>query len=152
MARPIKRRNVSFDPKVTHFVPSGVPRCRLETVIFGTDEIEALRLTDLEGLYQDQAAEVMGISRQTLGRILASARRKASEALTGGKEIRIRTGEIDVPTPGCAGDSSGCSRGSLQNCGREQDSGCGHSRHGESGEDSGKTEGCGSGKGCGHSC
>lgn len=143
---------MSFDPEVTHFVPAGVPRCRIETVVFETDEIEALRLADLEGLYQDQAAEAMGVSRQTLGRILAAARRKASEALTGGKAIRIRAGDTDVVTPACAGDSSGCSRGSLQKCGRAQDSECGHSHHGDSGESFEKTEGCGSGKGCGHSC
>lgn len=150
MSRPPKKRIVSFDPEVTLFIPSGVPRCRMETVIFGTDEIEALRLTDLEGMYQGQAADAMGISRQTLGNILCSARRKASEALTQGKAIRIAAGSnhegscfhLDSPGvctrkpgDGCLQNSgSGCNQPegsggnsqSANDCGRRPGAGCGH--------------------------
>lgn len=58
------------------------------------DEYEALRLADLEGLYQEQAAERMGVSRPTFGRILSSAHRKVAEALVGGKTLRIDGGQV----------------------------------------------------------
>lgn len=53
------------------------------------DELEALRLCDRDGMYQDDAARLIGVSRPTLGRMLEEARRKVAEALTLGKAIRI---------------------------------------------------------------
>lgn len=61
----------------------------LEAVELAADELEAIRLTDLEGLYQEQAAEQMGVSRQTLGNILKRAHKKVAEALVQGKAIGI---------------------------------------------------------------
>ena len=58
------------------------------------DEIEAIRLADYEGLYQEEAAARMKISRQTLGRILNEAHRKVAEALIQGKALKIETKEI----------------------------------------------------------
>jgi predicted DNA-binding protein (UPF0251 family) len=55
------------------------------------DEIEAIRLADYEGLYQEEAAARMKISRQTLGRILNLAHRKVAEALIQGKALKIET-------------------------------------------------------------
>ena len=89
MARPIKPRKVVFDPNVTYFKPRAVPLSMLEEVDLGVDELEALRLCDLKGLSQDKAAKKMGISQSTLGRILASARKKITEALIKGKAIKI---------------------------------------------------------------
>ena len=54
---------------------------RLEEIVLTPDELEALRLADLEGMYQEKAAENMGISRQTFGRIIESAHKKVAEAL-----------------------------------------------------------------------
>jgi hypothetical protein len=65
--------------------------------MLGEDELEAIRLADFEGLYQEEAAERMHVSRQTFGRIIASARRKVAQALTEGKALRIEGGEIDMP-------------------------------------------------------
>lgn len=62
---------------------------QLKEVCLGVDELEALRLCDLEGLYHDKAAEMIGVSRQTLGRILEQARKKVIEALVYGKALRI---------------------------------------------------------------
>ena len=61
----------------------------LESVELAADELEAIRLTDLEGMYQEQAAEQMGVSRQTLGNILKRAHQKVAEALVLGKAIGI---------------------------------------------------------------
>jgi len=62
------------------------------------DELEAMRLVHIDGLYQEQAARIMAISRQTLGRILAEAHRKITEALLMGRAIRIEdAGFVEYP-------------------------------------------------------
>ena len=61
----------------------------LEEVELSMDEIEALRLADYEGLYHEDAAARMKISRQTFGRILNEARRKVAECLLKGKALKI---------------------------------------------------------------
>jgi len=76
------------------FKPAGIPRCDLEEITMTIDEFEALRLADLEGLYQDAAAEKMGVSRQTFGRIVESARRKVAEVLVHAKALKIEGGVI----------------------------------------------------------
>jgi predicted DNA-binding protein (UPF0251 family) len=53
------------------------------------DELEALRLSDLEGLYQEACAQRMRISRTTLSRTLAEAHRKVADALIHGKRLVI---------------------------------------------------------------
>ena len=58
------------------------------------DEFEAVRLADLEGLYQEQAAEEMGVSRPTFSRIVESAHKKIADALVHGKVIRIEGGTV----------------------------------------------------------
>jgi len=63
----------------------------LETVDLAKDELEAIRLTDMEGLYHEPAAKQMGVSRQTLGNILKRAHKKIAEALILGKAIQLET-------------------------------------------------------------
>jgi len=58
------------------------------------DELEAIRLADLEGLYQEKAAERMEVSRATFGRILDAAHRKIAGALIRGKALRIEGGPV----------------------------------------------------------
>jgi rubrerythrin len=53
-------------------------------------------LADLEGLYQEKAAENMGISRQTFGNIVESARRKVADVLVNGKSLHIEGGFVDL--------------------------------------------------------
>ncbi len=62
---------------------SGLP------IILLPEEVELLRLIDLEGLEQEEAATVLGVSRRTVWRDLHTARRKVAEALTTGKCLRI---------------------------------------------------------------
>ena len=64
--------------------------------VLAVDEFEALRLADYEGLYQEQAAERMRISRQTFGRIVEAARKKVAQALVEGLALRIEGGEIEM--------------------------------------------------------
>ena len=89
MSRPIKRRFVSPAPEVEEFRPVGVAPEALRWLVLPLDGLEALRLTDLVGLEQAEAARQMGVSRQTFGRILVAARRVASQALVGGLALRI---------------------------------------------------------------
>ena len=96
MPRPTKCRRVDFIPGVTYFKPAGIPLRVLEEVSLTVEGAEAIRLKDLEGLEQEQGAEKMNISRQTFQRILASARKKAVDALLNGKAIRIEGGNYEI--------------------------------------------------------
>ena len=93
MARPPKPRCVRCRPDALYFKPRGIPLIRLEEVVLEADEVEALRLADHQGLYHEDAAQEMGISRATFGRILSDARRKVAEAIIQGKALRIETSE-----------------------------------------------------------
>ncbi len=64
------------------FKPTGVPMSEIEKITLHQDELEALKLCDLDGLTQEEAGESMGISRGTVQRILAVARRKVASALS----------------------------------------------------------------------
>lgn len=92
MARPPKWRKVEFIPGVTCFKPAGVPLSNLKKVILTIDELEAIRLRDIQDLEQKDCAESMGISRATFIRILNSARVKIANALIKGMAIRIEGG------------------------------------------------------------
>lgn len=94
MARPRLCRRVRFRPGVTYFKPAGVRMVELEETILGIDEYEAVRLKDLEGLEQEQAAKRMGISRPTFQRLLSSARKKIAEAIIKGKALRVEGGNF----------------------------------------------------------
>ena len=99
MPRPHCRRFVSGAPAASVFKPAGTPLRALDEVVLALDEFEALRLADLEQLYQEAAARRMGISRPTLSRVLDSARRKVADALVHGKALRIEGGPVQ-PNPG----------------------------------------------------
>ena len=96
MPRPRRCRRVGGPPGCVLFKPAGVPSSRLTELVLGIDELEAIRLADVEGLYQEQAAEQMKVSRQTFGRIVSSARRKVAQALVQGMSLRIEGGEIEM--------------------------------------------------------
>ncbi len=96
MPRPPIERAVGGVPRVTLFKPAGVPGRDLEQLSLAVDELEAIRLVDLEGLSHEQAAAAMGVSRQTIGRVLERGRAKVAEALVGGKAILIGGGQYRV--------------------------------------------------------
>lgn len=89
MSRPKKDRCIKCNPNALFFKPRGIPIIHLDEVVLNLDELEAIRLADYEGLYHEQAAEKMRISRQTFGRILCEARRKIAEAVVNGKALKI---------------------------------------------------------------
>ena len=90
MSRPRRPRRINCDPAADYFKPRGIPLRLLEEVVLELDELEAIRLADGEGgLYQEQAARQMGVSRQTFGNTLDAAHRKLAEVLLHGKALRI---------------------------------------------------------------
>ncbi|SFL34303.1 DUF134 domain-containing protein [Halanaerobium salsuginis] len=100
MARPTKDRLIEQLPEIKFFKPAGVPGHQLEVVEITMEEVEALRLKDVEGLKQEEAARLMNVSRPTFQRVLTSARQKAAEALTCGKAIKFAGGDYRVVRPG----------------------------------------------------
>jgi uncharacterized protein len=94
MSRPRCCRWIAGRPIATVFHPAGISVRVLDEIVLTLDEFEAIRLADLEGLYQEQAAERMIVSRPTFGRILAAAHRKVAEALAHGKTLKIEGGTV----------------------------------------------------------
>jgi len=94
--RPRKCRKVCLPPDEKVFKPAGVPLRQLEVTRLELDELEALRLADLEHMYHEQAGKQMGLSRATFGRLLQSAREKVAKALIEGHCISI---EADAHRP-----------------------------------------------------
>lgn len=89
MPRPRKRRRVRGKPNSSYFKPNGIPLKDLEEVILFSDELEAIRLKNLEELDQKEAAKKMEISQPTFHRLLNSANKKITQALVNGKAIKI---------------------------------------------------------------
>lgn len=94
MPRPKISRCLRFKPNVYYFKPQGIPLRLLEEVLLGADELEALKLYDVDGLEQTKAAKKMNISQPTFARILDSAYKKIADALIKGKAICIEEKQI----------------------------------------------------------
>lgn len=100
MPRPPITRCVAADFSTRLFKPAGVPGRDLEVLVLSFDEVEALRLVDADGLFQEAAAQQMGVSRPTLGRVLNEARRKTALALSRGWALALETGNTVVRAGG----------------------------------------------------
>lgn len=103
MPRPCKMRTVSFLPDGLSFKPCGRHKSDMEIINLNVDELEAIRLADLDGLYQDQAAERMKISRQTFGNIIMEAHKKVADFLIHSKHLIIEGGHVR-----CCGKKGNC--------------------------------------------
>jgi len=89
MTRPKKKRCLRFNPEVFYFKPRGIPLSTLEEEELFHDELEALKLHDVDGLDQIEAAKKMKVSQPTFGRILDKAYKKIAVAVVKGKAIKI---------------------------------------------------------------
>ncbi len=94
MARPTKWRKIENIPNIPYFIPSENSVDELPENILKLEELEAIRLKDMEGLEQGECAERMEVSRPTFQRILISAREKIADSLVNGKTIRIEGGNF----------------------------------------------------------
>ena len=92
MSRPTITRIVDIPLRTVYFKPCGKLPDDTECVTIKFEELEALRLADLEGITQSGACVNMGISRHTFGRILATARRKVARSLVESLPIVVTGG------------------------------------------------------------
>lgn len=99
MSRMCKRRIVCMVPQNREFHPRRKSR---EKIVLSVEQVEALRLTDYEGLDQHTAAAKMGISRGTFQRILYLARQKTADGLISGKNILISGGNYTLTECVCS--------------------------------------------------
>jgi uncharacterized protein len=129
MPRPKCCRQIGALPGRSCFQPEGATSSSPGEVLLNLDEYEAIRLADLEGLYQEQAAARMNISRQTFGRIVEAAHRKVADVLVHGKILRIEGGSVSLKGEGPV-RCPRCRRPFTPDCGKrnENEKGCPHCR------------------------
>ena len=108
MPRPKRPRHIFFDPKVRSFRPEGIDA--QGEIILSLEEFEAVRIIDYQGMDQSQAAEIMNVSRQTVGRILKAGRIKISTALVEGHCLRVQGGCYRMKGRGRRGMGRGAGR------------------------------------------
>jgi predicted DNA-binding protein (UPF0251 family) len=96
MPRPRKHRRLRHAHQPIVFKPVGLPMQSLDCTILDVEELEALRLADLEGRYQEDAAEQMGVSRSTFQRIVTQARSKVTQALVMRTALQIKDATLRV--------------------------------------------------------
>lgn len=96
MSRPHKERRIEQLPPTTHYKPAGVPLRNLDEIILNIEEMEAIRLADIEQLDQAAAAERMDISRPTFHRIINLAHQKIAFALWNGYALRVDGGNFRI--------------------------------------------------------
>ena len=99
--RKERTRFVGIVPEFVGFVPDGI--LAGDTVELAYDELEVIRLLDLEKMSQEEAAVRMGVSRTTVTGIYERARSKVADSLVNGKRLRIEGGNVVFPPCGEAG-------------------------------------------------
>ena len=125
MARPRKCRRICHLPPAREFRPEGEAEGEVTLTL---DEVECLRLLDVEGLTQEQCAAQMMVGRATVTAIYDAARRKVAQALVYGRELVIQGGDFAVCEHGghccgrCGQGERPCCRdcGTNEFCGRKQ--------------------------------
>ena len=127
MPRPKCCRQIGAMPGKTCFQPAGAASSSFDEVLLTLDEYEAIHLADLEGLYQEQAASRMNISRQTFGRIIEAARRKVADVLVNGKILKIEGGSVSMKAEKPV-RCPRCRRALSPDCGRRNETSCPHCR------------------------
>ncbi|MFA6770303.1 MAG: DUF134 domain-containing protein [Bacteroidales bacterium] len=95
MARPKNLRRIDTHPLVKGYTPIDFKGKKQHSfVIVNLEEYESIRLCDYESKSQEEAAQLMGVSRPTLTRIYSQARKKVAEAFTEGKGIIFEGGKV----------------------------------------------------------
>ncbi len=91
MPRPRSSRIIKCDPVHPYFKPRGIPLKDLAGEVELTlEELETIRLYNMEGLSQTKVGENMGISQTSVSRHLSEAHKKLATALVLGFAIRIK--------------------------------------------------------------
>jgi uncharacterized protein len=95
MPRRKRLRRICFLPEHTLFGPIDRTIEEHDSIRLSIDAYESIRLIDLLGYDQKEAALALDVSRGTLQRIYYEAKRKVAEALVYGKHLSI-SGDRDV--------------------------------------------------------
>ncbi len=95
MARPEKNRKIYSPPLMKGYRPFGICAYKSESLKLSFEEYESIRLVNYEILPQEQAAEMMNISRPTLTRIYNKALKTITQAFVEGKAIHIEGGSYE---------------------------------------------------------
>ncbi|MGL1861849.1 MAG: DUF134 domain-containing protein [Pseudodesulfovibrio sp.] len=144
MGRRKIQRFVKGVPQAVFFKPQGIPMRELEQKIVSIDGFEALRLVDYQGKPQQEAADLMGISRPTLSRVLSEARTAVAAALTNGWAIRIEGGDYSCHDETADTDSTDMAEHSTGGSTMP-----GFNQTNKNGQGRGQGNGQGRGQGCG---
>ena len=113
MPRPKKYRRVCGKPRSAGFTPLCGCASQPESVVMAIDEYEVIRLLDLEGLTQEEAALRMNVARTTVTGIYTAARRKLADCLVNGKILTVASGDYKECE---AGDDCPCPYKGQQSC------------------------------------
>lgn len=89
MSRPKKKRTLCLDPSVKCFAPTWT-KDKTDIVEIFCDELEALKLVDLESLCMKEWWTKMWISAPTFNRIVSKAHKKITDAIINGKALAIK--------------------------------------------------------------
>lgn len=119
MARPTKPRRICQMPEYREFQPAGHSEMDSGDAIHMTlEELETLRLMDLENHTQHEGAEKMGVSRSTFQRLYNDAKKKVAKSLIEGYTLHIEGGNYELceyieqsPCPKCSRGGRGRHRG-----------------------------------------
>lgn len=93
-------------PRVDVFGPIDLSLGVNGIIIMTVEEYESIRLIDLEGLNQEQCADLMGVARSTIQKIYDDARKKVADSMVNGKILKIEGGDYKL----CSdfGDKENC--------------------------------------------
>jgi len=100
MPREKNIRKLNFKPIIKSFVPENTQYNGIASLLH--EEIEAIYLMDVLGLYQEDAAKSMEISRPTFTRILKNARHKLANGIIGGYKIVLEDDKKDCIVAFCS--------------------------------------------------
>ncbi len=89
MARPCIERIIEVNQKYTCFSPSNSDIKTLEKIELKTDELEALRLAEIEEMDMNSWAKKMWISAPTFCRLVKKARKKIADFIINWKRLRV---------------------------------------------------------------
>ena len=97
MPRPHKRRRVCRLPVLDSFGPRNPDALDATgSLVMTVEEFECIRWIDVEGLKQEDCAEIMGVARTTVQKIYNDARRKLGHMLVYGQQLSIRGGNFEL--------------------------------------------------------
>lgn len=94
MARPKNKRTITTPPRIKAYMPVEHVSLEFDPIRLNIEEFETIKLLDYEGLSQQEASEIMKVSRPTLTRIYENARIIIAKGLTEGRQIIIGGGKM----------------------------------------------------------